>query len=286
MKNQMRPCFHVEIITPKKIVLNGLWFGPKRPKRAIVWVHGLGSSTFSKLGIVDELVDKKTAVLMFNNRGHDKVVSVATTKGKRILAGSAHEKFTDCADDIQGVINFVRRRAVNDVFLVGHSTGCQKSMFWGHKKGRGAKGIILLAPIDDRSAEIHVRGKKKVEQLLTRARGLIRAGKRTHLVSQGTDSNLFNAQRYVSLCSGKGPEAMFSYAQAKGNPRIVRSVRLPILAVFAEDDEFGDRPAKDIATWFQNNMRNGTAVIVPRVPHSFKGGEKKVAGHIRSFIWS
>ncbi|MEK7156489.1 MAG: alpha/beta fold hydrolase [Patescibacteria group bacterium] len=273
----------VEIVTPKKIILNGLWFGPAKPKRVIVWVHGLGSSMFSKLGIVDELVDKKTAVLMFNNRGHSKVVSVATTKGKGILAGSAHEKFIDCADDIQGVVNFVRRRGVKNVFLVGHSTGCQKSMFWGHKKGKGVKSIVLLAPIDDRSAEVHVRGKKKVEELLTRARELMGSGKRTHLVSQGTDSNLFNAQRYISLCSGKGPEAMFSYAQAKGSSQIVRSVRLPILAVFAEDDEFGDRPAKDIATWFQNNMQNGRTLIVPRVPHSFKGGEKKVAAHIRSF---
>ena len=157
-------------------------------------------------------------------------------------------------------------------------------MFWGHKKGKGVKSIVLLAPIDDRSAEIHVRGRKKVEELLTRARGLIRSGKRTHLVSQGTDFNLFNAQRYVSLCSGKGPEAMFSYAQAKGSPKIVRSVRLPILAVFAENDEFGDRSAKDIATWFQNNMQNGRTVIVPHVPHSFKGGEKKIAAHIRQFI--
>src|SRR3989344_7901479 len=130
-KPMMQPCFHIEITTPKKVVLNGLWFGsysakaskgkPKKPKRVIVWVHGLGSSMFSKLEIADELVDKKTAMLVFNNRGHDKVVSVATTKGKRILAGSAHEKFTDCADDIQGVINFARRRGVNNVFLVGHS---------------------------------------------------------------------------------------------------------------------------------------------------------------------
>ena len=66
----MRPCFQIEIVTPKKFVLNGLWFGSKKPKRVIVWVHGLGSSMFSKLGIVDQLVDKETAVVMFNNRAY------------------------------------------------------------------------------------------------------------------------------------------------------------------------------------------------------------------------
>src|SRR3989344_3822653 len=128
----MRPCFHIEITPPKKVMLNGLWFGsysakaskgkPKKPKRVIVWVHGLGSSMFSKLGIVDELANSKTAVLMFNNRGHDKVASVRKTNGAHVRAGAVHEVFTDCVDDIQGAINFTKARGIKNTWLAGHST--------------------------------------------------------------------------------------------------------------------------------------------------------------------
>ena len=72
----MKACGVIEVITPKKFVLNGLWFGPRRPKRAIVWVHGLGSSAFSQLGIVDHLADTDTAVITFNNRGFGTINSV------------------------------------------------------------------------------------------------------------------------------------------------------------------------------------------------------------------
>ena len=74
----MTPAFVVEIVTPKKFVLKGLWFKPKKPKQAIVFVHGLGGSAFSMLPTVSKLVDAQTAVLTFNNRGHDVVSGLST----------------------------------------------------------------------------------------------------------------------------------------------------------------------------------------------------------------
>src|SRR3989344_2508506 len=163
----MTPCHVVGILTPKKYFLRGLWFGPRRPKRAIVWVHGLGSSMFSKLSIVEKLVDPQTAVLVFNNRGHDKVSRLARADekkiGKTLLGGAAHEIFTDSADDIQGAINFAKRQGAKEIFLVGHSTGCQKSIYWAsRKKRRSVKGIALLGPVSDWSAEMKRSGARKV----------------------------------------------------------------------------------------------------------------------------
>jgi len=59
----MHSCEPIEIVTPKKVLLNGLWFGVRKPKSVIIWVHGLGSSAFSKLDIVRKLVDKNTPEL-------------------------------------------------------------------------------------------------------------------------------------------------------------------------------------------------------------------------------
>ncbi len=289
-KAKIRSCNVVEIVTPKKVLLNGLWFGPLKPRRAIIWVHGLGNSAFSKLGIVEKLVDKKIAVIVFNNRGHDKVNRIVHAEegkiGKTILGGSAHEVFTDCVDDIQGVINFVKRSGVKNIYLAGHSTGCQKSIYWAsRKKGKGVKGIILLAPISDYSAETYLKGKKKIARAAAAARALL-ANKKPHsLLPEALWPEPIDAQRFLSLYTPDSAEEMFTYAQPLKTPRLLQSVKLPILAVFAGNDEFADRPAKKIAEWFERNTgANLQTLIVARAIHSFRGREIPVAYAIRKWI--
>lgn len=285
----MIPCNVVEIVTPKKYILNGLWFGPVRPKRCVVWVHGLGSSMFSKLKIADHLIDGKTAVLVFNNRGHDKVAHLpykSRSFKKAIRAGAAHERFTDCADDIQGAVNFVRRQGAKNVFLAGHSTGCQKSVYWARKKGRGVKGIILLGPMSDYSALRIEYDKKKIIRALSYAHKEVRRGKGTEMLPSEVWGWpwIADAQRFISLYAGKGPEEIFTYWDAKKNPRVLKSIRIPILVLLAGREEFSDIPARQLAAWFENNSQRGKAVVIPRVKHSFRGGEKAVAREIRRFI--
>ena len=290
MTKQMRECRVAEIVTPKRVLLNGLWFGAKRPNRVIIWVHGLGSSVFSKLDIVEKLVDKNTAVVSFNNRGHDKVSRIAhlgeNKIGKTILGGSAHEKFIDCVDDIQGAINFVRRVGVKDIYLAGHSTGCQKSIYWAHrKKGRGVKGIILLAPMSDWSAEMMLQGKARLARAASVARALVRRGKKHQLLPAGIRPDYVDAQRFLSLYTPESVEEIFSYAQPKKNPRILKSVRIPTLILLAEKDEYGDRPAKKIAGWFKKHLGpSHETLIIPRATHSFHGNEVRVASATKKWI--
>jgi len=96
---------------------------------------------------------------------------------------------------------------------------------------------------------------------------------------------LADAQRFLSLYVGRGPEEIFTYWDAKKNPKTLKSVKVPLLVLLAEKDEYGDRPAKKIAAWFEEHLRvPHRIVVVPRVPHSFKGGEAKVAVSIKSWM--
>ena len=282
----MTPAHLVEIVTPKKYLLNGLWLGSKRPKRAIVWVHGLGSSMFSKLKIANNLLDKDTAVLVFNNRGHDKVASVRTTKGVYIKAGAAHEIFTDCVDDIQGAINFARKQGAKEIFLAGHSTGSQKTAYWASKRGQSVRGIVLLGSISDFATNPKYYDKRKMRRAEKIARVYMRQGKKHELLPESAWSWpwIADAQRFLSLYSGDSSEEIFTYWDPIRNPRTLKSVRIPVLVLPAAKEEFADRPAKEIAAWFSKHLRKGKVVIVPRVKHSFRGGEKVVAREIRRFI--
>lgn len=283
----MRPANVVEIVTPKKILLNGLWFGPKKPKRVIIWVHGLASSAFSRLDIVEKLVDRKTSVITFNNRGHDTVARLPRVKAKsakrHILGGAAHERFQDSVDDIEGVVRYARSGGAKEIYLAGHSTGCQKSVYYATRPGnaRKVKGIILLAPISDFADALHLRGRALKKQVKI-AQKLVRAGKR-HAIVPGEWAD---AQRFLSLNTPESIEEIFSYVTPHKTPKTLRQLTTPTLILFAENDEYADRPAAELADWFSKNSRakKYDARIIRKVEHSFKGGETAVAKAIRHFL--
>ena len=276
----------VEIITPKKVVLKGIWFGPKKAKRTIVLVHGLSASAFSMQGLVQAFLKDGTAVLVFNNRGHEVISSISYATGNdRLLSGGAHERFSDCADDIQGAINFAKRQGTKNVFLAGHSTGCQKSVYWAsqHGGGRGVEGIILLAPISDWASDMKLIGAKKVARAVRVARLLVGKGKKHALLPEGVWHQVYDAQRFLSLHDPDSIEEIFTYSQPGKTPHTLKRARKPICVFLAEKDEYGDRPASKIAKWFEANLRNGDVIIVPRVKHSFRGAEKEIAETVREW---
>ena len=281
----MRPCHQVEIVTPKKVRLNGLWYGSYAPKRVIVFVHGYGGSVFSRTTLVEQLARQGTAVLAFSNRGHDLVSGMSTTAGKSRHAGSAHEIFGECADDIDGAVRFARQFQV-PVYLMGHSTGCQKSIYWASKRGRGANGIVLLAPISDYESATTLNGKAKVNRALAHAKKLIKNGKKDELIPKSIWGGylLTDAQRFVSLYSGNSTEEMFTYWVPEKKPGLLSRVRIPICTVLAEGDEFVGAPATSMASWFTKHTYTGEVSIVPKVGHFFKGAEKEVARIIRRFM--
>jgi len=286
--NKTQACHVIEIVTPKKVLLNGLWFGSRRTRDVFIVIHGLTNSVFSRVPreLPAHLVDKNTAVLSFNNRGHG-IVSGFKKGNRPMIAGSAHEIFTDCVDDIRGAVNVARRMGAKNIYLIGHSTGCQKSVFYASrmKKRPLVKGIILLAPISDYSAEMHLQGKRKIARAAKAARALVRKGKKHQLLPSHLWPDHIDAQRFLSLYTPDSKEEMFTYAQPKKIPRPLQSVKLPILAIFAGVDEFADRPAIDIAEWFERNTGASLGTfIVPQATHSFHGKEVDVASAIKDWM--
>jgi len=281
----MRPCHQVEIVTPKKVRLNGLWYGSYAPKRVIIFIHGYGGSVFSRAALLEELAAQGTAVLSFSNRGYGLVSGVSTTDGKQKVAGSAHEIFEECVDDIDGAIRFAKQFHA-PIYLLGHSTGCQKSVYWAAKRGSGVEGIILLAPISDYESARALEGKAKVQRALAYAKKLIRAGKKHELLPKNIWGGylLTDAQRFVSLYSGNSTEEMFTYWVPERKPGVFSRVRIPICTVLAERDEFVGVPATNMASWFTKHTYTGEVSIVPKMGHFFKGAEKEVARIIRRFM--
>lgn len=286
----MNNCRVIKIATPKKYLLNGLYFGPDKAKNIFIFLHGLGGSIFSMLDLIQQIPGKETGVITFNNRGYGTVSRVykedkREPRGyKGYTMGMAHEVFTDCVDDIDGAVNFARHFKPRNIFLVGHSTGCQKSVYYlSKRKNSPVTGAVLLAPMSDFADMFAQTDKKLYKKLVSLAQNMVENGRTHDLMPANLWPVPLDAQRFLSLFSPDSVEEIFSYASGK-RPRILQSVNKPLLVVLAENDEYRDRPIADIAVWFDSVLQNKAAVeIIKGSIHNFGTYEKIVVKKIKDW---
>lgn len=291
----MKSCKIVQIETPNKFLLNGLWFGPERSKKVFIYVHGLGGSVFAQHVLLEELAGRTSSVLTFNNRGSGIVTKVKklnalSRKGyESSIAGQAHEIFTECIDDIEGAVRFAERNGAKNIFLMGHSTGCQKSVYYlSKKRTTPIKGLILMAPLSDYAYVVSTAEPKVLGEIITIAKKLIEKGHPHKMIPTLISSHPCDAQRFLSLYTPDNVEEIFCYATPSKTPTALNKIKVPLLVILADEDEYNDRPTKKIADWFKKSLQKqkATIKIIRRAPHNFRGHTKVLKMLINGWIKS
>lgn len=287
-------CRVISITTPKRLVLKGLWFGENKAKRAFVFIHGLTSSPFSHHELLLPLVKNDTAVIFFGNRGSELIAKFKKLDGRKKrgyrseIVGEAHEVFTDCVDDIDGVVKFLKDNGVKEIYLVGHSTGCQKSVYYLSRPGtqKAIKGAVLLAPMSDYAYAKKFEKPEVLERAIKYAQKLIQNNKPYELLPSDIYEETIDAQRFISLNTPASLEnQLFPYFEEKNRAKYLKSVRIPLLVMLGQKDEYRDRPISGIARWFEKKGRNRkfTVRIIKNSSHGFEPHEKDVAKEIDSW---
>ncbi len=278
--------------TPQKLLLQGLWIGPKNPKVLYIFIHGLSSALFSQINLAQSLVSRDSAILTFNNRGSGTVTGIKkasnTKKGyTRETMGAAHEVFTDCVDDLEGAVSFAKKEGAGKIFLVGHSTGSQKSVYYLHKKKSSpVAGAILLAPMSDYAGVVKETPPKVLAKAVAYAKKLIAAGKPHELLPTSIWPQPCDAQRFISLYTPESAEEIFSYAVPTKKPTALLSVSKPLLVVLADQDEYADQPLPQIAEWFKTTLTKKDAQVstVADSSHNFNGHDKILRSLILDWV--
>ncbi len=275
----MYNCQIIKIQTPKKYLLDGLWLGSQKAQTVYIFLHGLGGSLFSQLKLAESLTSKNSAAIVFNNRGFGTInriskINKSVAKGfKNYTMGFAHEVFTDCVDDIDGAVEYALKNKAKQIYLVGHSTGCQKSVYYLAKRPKSkVRGAILLAPMSDFADMFANTEINKYKKLISVAKLMVKEKRGFELMPINLWPMPTDAQRFLSLFSPDSQEEIFSYASGK-NPKILISAKKPLLIILAGNDEYRERPIKDIAKWFSDVPigRGSDIKIVNKAPHNFSG---------------
>jgi len=289
----MNTCKIIQIQTPGKMILNGLWLGNEKAETVFVYVHGLGGTIFAQQDLLEKIAQRKnTAVLTFNNRGSGVVTQIKhlnakTKKGyESLIGGQAHEVFTECVDDIEGAVNYAKECGAKNIFLIGHSTGCQKSVYYLSKKPASpVKGVILLAPLSDyASAKIEV-GDDVLKKSVMIAKQLVENKTPHELMPADICPFPCDAQRFLSLNIPESLEEIFSYAVPEKKPAALQKVKVPILVVVGTEDEYLERTAENLMIWFKNTLKKQKASfeIVENATHNFKGFAEQLNRMIRNW---
>ncbi len=284
---------NIKIITPKKIVLRGFIFGPRRNQVIYILLHGLSGNLFSRLEIVEKMVGEGATVMVFNNRGYGLISQFRKINPRRpeaydsVVIGKAHEVFTDCLDDIDGAINLALESGYKKIILIGHSTGCNKIAYYLSKKNPASvKAAVLLAPMSDYADFKKFTNPKIIKSATKKAQQLVAAGKSHELLSADIWPYYTDAQRFLSLFTPDSLEEIFSYAVPEKKPLILKKIKKPVLVVLAGDDQFKDRPMIEIYDWFKKALSGQKAelAMIKKALHGFGGQETKVKNLIFKFV--
>ncbi|MBS3141400.1 DUF1749 domain-containing protein, partial [Candidatus Woesearchaeota archaeon] len=136
----------VEIKTPDKLPLYGLYNKVNKSKSILINIHGTASNFYENyfmMPLVKLLEKEGISSLSTNNRG-------ASVMQVYPHAGAAIEHFEDCVLDIDAWVDYALSQGYKKIILQGHSLGTEKVVYYMNKgkNVRNINAIILLAPAD------------------------------------------------------------------------------------------------------------------------------------------
>ena len=110
---------------------------PMKNAPLLVFVHGMGSNFYRsalKKAFLDAAPALGLGVLAFNNQGAER--------------GTEDEKFRTCLADLDAAAEFARRHGHRKLIFVGHSTGCQKIVYWQAQRRNPAVAGLVDSELD------------------------------------------------------------------------------------------------------------------------------------------
>jgi dienelactone hydrolase len=272
-------------------IYNAILLGNTKSKKAYIFLHGLSGDMFSRYDLNEKLAKKSRMLLSFNNRGQGiinkfKKRDIKLKKGyKTELLGSALEKFTDCKYDIQGAVDYLKGIGVKEIYLVGHSIGCQKSIYYLAKTNdEMVKGAVLLAPISSYSSIINTIDSNIYQKALKKALKMKNTKQANKLLPENVWDRPISAQRFLSLYTPNSIEEIFSYGSKKP-ATLLKKVNKKLLILLGEDDEHNDRDVNELKKWFKENTKKTDYVfVIDKANHGFQGQEKKVVNIVHKYF--
>ncbi|MEK6860892.1 MAG: alpha/beta hydrolase [Nanoarchaeota archaeon] len=280
----------IEFFTEDGLQLHGFLMS-KNNRKAILFIHGMGGNFYRNIAIKMSRIFLNGGFDLFstNTRGHDEVSKFLIKRRKKlksVIIGASFEKFEDSVYDIKSAINILNSMKYRQIILVGHSTGCQKAIYYIYKtRDIRIKATILLAPADDYNLQKEWFG-RLFRSLNKKAKILIKKRKGNKLLFDMLKERdvLWSAQRFNSVTDLNRVESrLFNY---EGKLREFKKIKIPILVIWGEKEQHAILPIKKYVEILKNNTSSKKfgSLIIKNADHGFRSYENQVAHNMVNWI--
>lgn len=292
----------VDFETSDGLNLPGLLYETKDSKKAVIYLHGNGSSSVfygeKEYRDLPETLNKKgISLLKFNNRGANIIKKFTIKKNgveKRVPYGMAYEKIKECVFDIDGAVKFLQKLGYNEFYLAGASTGANKICVYDHYKPKNIfKKYILICGGDDTGTYYSLLGDAKFFKILAKAKEKIDKGEGLEIAPEILPiGEVFSYQGFYDIANPDGDYNCFPFSEAfKGvkiskKPlfRYFKGINKDSIVIYGEKDEYTWGDINKVISTLKKYQPDFEYKVIDSADHRFTGKQKELAKIIADWI--
>lgn len=296
----------VSIETSDHLTLPALWHHSNK-QRAVVFLHGCGSSSVFykdlKMNIMaEEFSQVGYSFFAFNNRGahYIKKFSYLDDQGEKqdSFQGTSVEVIKETIYDLDTVIDWLLKKGITEMVLLGESTGANKICVYDHyRPNNPVLAYALVGGGDDTGLWYQMLGEEKYYHTLKEAQKQIQAGNGLQLWSTELNHQLMTWRALEDVLNPEGDYNCFPYleyfnsdinlSKNKDLFSYFKGLAKPTLVLYGAEDIFTSKPPREavkILKKIHPQPELLTCQVVPEAEHSFKGHESLEAQAVSDWL--
>lgn len=269
----------------------------KKTKKILISVHGMATNCLKHRDeVIAEKLTKNIDMLAFNNRGHDLTSYIKKEKdGKKqkMLAGTSYEEISECYNDILGSINYCIENGYEEIYIMGHSLGCTKTIYTYNKLIQEdnkdildkIKGVLLLSLVDiPKTLQFYLND--NFPAMVTYAKNMRKEGLDNLLMPEKSFIHPISVKTFLRYAINNEDINFARYSDDTYNFEEINNIKCPLFMRWGNNNEMILQKADDLCTMLKNKIKNENLDIgyIDGANHSYTGKEEILANEITEFI--
>lgn len=277
--------------------LKGIIYKTKnQTNKILISVHGMATNFIKERDekIAENINELNIDLLAFNNRGHDLVNYIKKdSKENTELSGTSYEEISECYEDIVGTINYAISQGYTEIYIMGHSLGCTKTIYTYNKLIEEnkteilskIKGVILLSLVDVPLA-LQVYLKEDFPVMVTYAKNMKREGLENQLMPEESFIHPISVKTFLRYAIDNKDIDFARFSDTNYSYKEINNIKVPLFMRWGNNKELIIQKADELCENLKSKIKNSNLDIgyIDGANHSYQGKEEILANEIKKFL--
>lgn len=267
----------------------------KETKKILISVHGMATNCIKYR---DEVIAKEINklgidLLVFNNRGHDLINYIKKEeKESEELAGTAFEDVYESYEDILGTIKYVLENNYKEIYIMGHSLGSTKVIYFYNKILENNKNLveyikgILLLSLVDIPMSIKIYLKDKYASTVTYAKNMKKEGMENVLMPEYAFIHPMSVKTFLRYTTQNENIDFARFSDQTYDYKELNNIKIPLFMRWGNNGELIIQEANELCNDLKSKIKNEKLNIgyIDGANHGYNEKEEELAKDICDFI--